>query len=596
MKEKSIAVLPFVNMSSDPENEYFSDGITEEIINALTTIKGLNVTARTSSFFFKNRNVDVRTIGSELGVAVVLEGSVRKVKNRIRITSQLIEAETGFHIWSKNFDRELKDIFALQDEISLLIADQVRENFGHLELADHLVKVPEIPTETYDLYLKGRHYFSTLNKNNILKGIEILEEVSSLQPDFALAWAGIHYGYNMLAAAGLMPAEAALEKGLNSLNRALEIEDRLPECYHSLGWHSLNRNWDFISAEKHLSKAIKLSPSYADAHQKLFITLALEGKNEAAWPHLQTALKLDPLSPLNHYFKGYYYYLQQQYAKAERAFEKCFELAPHFLFGYSVYGLNLIAQGNAPLLLKKAEELPAIEGSASEKLIMETLAYCSLRDLDKAAHGLSQLQKVLKGEDGERTRFFLIHMRSFLGQSDEALELIARGVASREPLMTLLREDPLLKPLHASERFQEFMQEIYALSDQRLPPKAESFVQPAPDKELAKYAAQLKQLLAQQPLYLDPSLSLRSLAEQLSLHPNKLSWLLNEYMGQNFNGYINSFRLEIFQKKALDPANSHLTLLGLAYESGFNSKTVFNTFFKKSRGMSPRAWLKSQEL
>ena len=139
---KSIAVLPFVNMSSDPENEYFSDGITEEIINALTTIKGLKVISRTSSFAFKDKNVDVRTIGSQLGVNTLLEGSIRKAKNRVRITTQLVSTKDGTHFWSKNFDRELVDIFALQDEISLLIADQIRENFGHFNIEDHLIEAP----------------------------------------------------------------------------------------------------------------------------------------------------------------------------------------------------------------------------------------------------------------------------------------------------------------------------------------------------------------------------------------------------------------------------------------------------------------------
>lgn len=596
MKAKSIAVLPFINLSSDPENEYFSDGITEEIINALTKIQGLNVIARTSSFAFKNRNEDVRGIGAQLGAAVVLEGSVRKANDRLRITAQLIVAETGFHIWSENFDRELKDIFALQDEISLLIADKVRENFGHLELPDHLVKAREIPAEIYDLYLKGRHYLNTLNKNNIFKGIELLEEVTGRQPDFALAWAGVHYGYNMLAAAGFMHAGPALEKGLAFLTRAIEIDPTLPDCYHSLGWHSLNYSWDFVNAKKSLVKAIELSPAYADAYQKLFITLALEGKKEVAWPFLQTALKLDPLSPLNHYFKGYYFYLQQQHSVADSAFEKCLELAPHFQFGYSMYGLNLLAQGKADVLLKKAEEISDNESPNLEKSILTTMAYCSLKDIKKAAPGLKQLEKELEGEDSERVRFFLIHMRVLLNNNEEAIDLAAQGVARREPLMTLLREDPLLKPLHGSEKFQGLMQQIYALSDEKIPLFTGSQVQPMADDELGFYKQQLEKLLATHVLYLDPSLSLRGLAEHLGLHPNKLSWLLNEYIGQNFNEYVNSFRLAEFQRKALDPSKNHLTLLGLAYESGFNSKTVFNTFFKKKFGMPPRTWVKSQKL
>lgn len=590
---KSIAVLPFVNLSTDPENEYFSDGITEEIINALTTIKGLQVTARTSSFAFKNRNVDVRSIGAQLGVAAILEGSVRKHKNRIRIRAQLIDTAEGFHLWAKNFDRELKDIFALQDEISLLIADQVRENFGHLELQDQLVPTPNISVSAYELYLKAKHYLNTYNRAQILTGISLLEDVIALQPDFALAHANIHYGYNILAAAGFMPAAVALEQGMQYLNRALELNPNLPECYHSLGWHSLNHQWDFIQARKYLNKALTLSPAYANVHQKLFITLALEGKFEAAHQHILAALQLDPLSPLNHYFLGYYFYLQKQFDQANKAFRKSFKLGPHFLFGYSIYGLSLVAQGRATVLLQEIKLVPDVEGGALEVLIMKTIAHCSLKQVELAAPGMAQLQSALVGEERERIRFYLIQMHNLLEREHEALDLIEAGVARREPLMTLLREDPLLKPLHRQERFQDAMQKVYALSDNALPLEKESPAPALADEEISANRQQLEHVLGQEKLYLNPSLSLRSLAEHLNMHANKLSWYINEHMGKNFNEYINSFRLEAFKSKALDPAHKHLTVLGLAYESGFNSKTVFNTFFKKSEGLTPSAWLKS---
>ena len=192
---KSIAVLPFVNMSADPENEYFSDGITEEIINALTTVKGLKVIARTSSFAFKNKNIDVRTIGNQLGVSTVLEGSVRKVNNRVRITAQLINANDGTHFWSKNFDRDLKDIFALQDEISLLIADQIRENFGHLEIQEHLIEPPTQNMEAYNLYLKGRYQHLMWDGQGIANAVELYEQCVTIDPTFALPYFGLAYSY-----------------------------------------------------------------------------------------------------------------------------------------------------------------------------------------------------------------------------------------------------------------------------------------------------------------------------------------------------------------------------------------------------------------
>jgi TolB-like protein len=186
----SIAVLPFVNMSEKTNFEYFSDGITEEIINALTRVKGLKVTAHTSSFAFKDKNIDVRTIGRQLGVNIVLEGSVRKTTNRVRITAQLISTNDGTHFWSKNFDRELDDIFVLQDEISLLIADQIRENFGHLNIQEHLVEAPTQNMEAYDLYLKARYQHLMWDGEGIRNAVELYEQCATIDPSFALPYFG----------------------------------------------------------------------------------------------------------------------------------------------------------------------------------------------------------------------------------------------------------------------------------------------------------------------------------------------------------------------------------------------------------------------
>src|SRR5690606_5490802 len=330
--------------------------------------------------------------------------------------------------------------------------------------------------------------------------------VTELQPGFALAFANVHYGYNMLAATGLMRTEEALEKGMNYLRRAMELNSDLPECYHSLGWHSLNRDWDFINARKYLLKALDLSPAYADAHQKLFITLALEGKLEAAYKHISEALKLDPLSPLNHYFKGYYFYLQKQYKEAISTIKRCQELSPNFLFAYSINALALIAQGNTSEVLEIAKFVPDIEGSDAESLIMETLAYCSLNAVENATPGLIHLENALKEEEGERARYFLIHMKTLLKDFEGALNLIDQGVINKESLMTLLREDPLLKPLHRFEKFNNSMKKIYRLSDSTIPQEKEKPVSILMDNEVLQYKKQLDQLLNKDRLFLNPSL------------------------------------------------------------------------------------------
>ncbi|HKL39314.1 MAG TPA: hypothetical protein VJ894_01480, partial [Cryomorphaceae bacterium] len=186
INQKSIAVLPFDNLSSDKDNEYFADGITEEIINALSKIQGLKVTARASSFSYRGTKPDVRIIGNDLGVSTVLDGSLRRAGNRVRISAQLVRTDSGFHIWSENFDREIDDIFKLQDEISILIAEKIRENYGHLEIAGHLAAKPTDNIDAYELYLKGRFNHLKWDWEGLQNGIKYYEESIAKDQSFAL--------------------------------------------------------------------------------------------------------------------------------------------------------------------------------------------------------------------------------------------------------------------------------------------------------------------------------------------------------------------------------------------------------------------------
>ncbi|CAM3330985.1 helix-turn-helix domain-containing protein [Zobellia roscoffensis] len=591
---KSIAVLPFLTIG-DKENEYFSDGITEEIINALTKIEGLKVTARTSSFFYKNKPLDARHIGNELGVETLLEGSVRCIKERVRITAQLIRTDNGFHIWCENFDRNLTDIFALQDEISLLIADKIRENFGHLEVQDSLVDHPNISPEAYGQYLRAKSLVGGFNKDDIRKGINLLKKITEQYPNFALGYVHMHYAYNSMAAGGLMPVKEAFEIGEKYLEKAQQLNMEFPEVYHSLGWHVLNRDWDFKNAVAYLKKAIALKPNYADAHQKLFITLILEGNLTQADHHIKEAYKLDPLYDLNNYFMGYNSYIKRDHEKVRTYFKKCFELNPKFLVGYGIYALALLDQNRPNTILEVAKTIPDMEGAQTERRIMRTLALSAKGVEEECRTELSELTQLIKTDSKERVRFFLIFVYTKIHQYEKALDLIDEGISRKEPLMTLLKVDPLLKPLHSEERFKNALGKIFALSnanERKEPEKTVIHLLSPTDADT--FMTQLKNYMTEEMPFLKADISLRNLAGEINLHPNKLSWLLNEKLGQNFNDFINSHRVEHFKDIALHPANSHITLLGLAYDSGFNSKTVFNTFFKKETGMTPKQWVNSQ--
>ena len=413
---KTIAVLPFVNMSSSEDNEYFSDGMTEEIINALAKIKGLKVTSRTSSFFFKNKNIPIPQIGQALSVSTILEGSVRLSGNKMRITAQLIDVADDFHFWSETFNRSMDDIFAVQDEISLLIADKLREHLGHFEIGNNLVNVPNIPVATYQLFLKGRYYLAKLTKESTEKAIAIFEEVIAAQPDFALAYLDINQGYSYLGTMGLLPAQEAFVKAKPFLDKALELDENLPESQRNLSWICSWQNWDFEGAYRHIVKAIDLRPSEIN-YLTMANLLSVEGKFDAASNYIDKALQLDPFSAILIHFKGFILYLQEQYEKAIPYFEKSLSIQPDMPFPILYFGEILLLQGNPSEALAYFKNLPDKKGGGLTKLGGTTLAYAALGDIPKTEEYISKLEAMLETDSVGSAMHFLILVKTRMGKS-----------------------------------------------------------------------------------------------------------------------------------------------------------------------------------
>jgi len=272
-----LAVLPFVNMSADRENEYFSDGITEELLNALTKVDGLQVTSRTSAFAFKGKNTDIREIGIQLNVDRILEGSVRKSGNRVRISAQLINAADGYHIWSEIYDRNLTDIFEVQDEISSIIANKLRENLTTKEHEETLVKVPTQNLEAYTLFLKGLHFHNKITPKDVKKAIKFFEEAITLEPDYAHAYAMAAAGYAFLGATGQMKPSEAFEVVHKYSDKALQLDSSLAAGYASKGSAYLFYDWKWEQAYNALIKAIELNPATTGAHQLLSFYYLITG-------------------------------------------------------------------------------------------------------------------------------------------------------------------------------------------------------------------------------------------------------------------------------------------------------------------------------
>ncbi|MCB0663075.1 MAG: AraC family transcriptional regulator, partial [Saprospiraceae bacterium] len=310
--EASIAVLPFLNMSPDPENEYISDGITEEIINSITKVPGLKVIARTSTFALKNTDLDIPEIGQLLGVANVLEGSVRKAGNKLRIAAKLIQCRSRVQLWAKTFDREMEDIFALQDEISLLIADQLRENFGHLHIADHLSNIPTNNVEAYNIYLKARYNHLKWDRTGISNAIELYKEAIKLDPGFSLPYFGIGFSLAMRSAWS------------SDREKAKEADWYLTEGFKLDGDSYLGHfgkatlcfwaNWNFKEGHKHYLRAMELNPSFTEAEEGLAELYRGLGEVELGLQHTDNILRINPLSPNHYYTKGVLHYLRNEYS------------------------------------------------------------------------------------------------------------------------------------------------------------------------------------------------------------------------------------------------------------------------------------------
>ena len=590
-KAKTIAVLPFVNMSADEDNEYFSDGMTEEIINALAKIKELKVTSRTSSFHFKNKNIPIPQIGRELNVSTILEGSVRLAGNRMRITAQLIDVEEDFHFWSETFDRSMDDIFAVQDEISLLIADKLREHIGHLDIEEHLVEDQNVPVDLYKQYLKARHLILLMKAAEIEEAINMLKNIVDRQPDYALAHLGLHHGYTLIGTLGLIPFQEAFGKGQPYLEKAIELAPGLPECQINLSWNSFLLQWDFEATYQHLQKSIEVRPT-TDYYQTMASTLIAEGRQAAALNYIDTAFQVDPFSAINYHLKGFIYYTQEDYGKAISFYKDSIKLNPRASVSILYLGQAMILKGQKEDALTYFQSLPSDEPGDFLKQGGLTLAHAALGHTEAAKEGIQQMEALLETHLVERVTQQLILCHVLLGNHDQALQLLEQGISQHLPLFIYFHVEPLLNPLRKDARFKHQMQRMLGKKSKFEVAKRKYKKALFTKEELVQHRQTLEQFMQKEQPYLDQSLSLRSLAETMGIPSNHLSQLLNEGFNKNFAEFVNTYRLGTFKTKAADPQNHHLTILALAYESGFNSKTVFNTFFKKAMGITPRQYWK----
>jgi serine/threonine-protein kinase len=451
----SIAVLPFVNMSGDKENEYFSDGLAEEILNALTKLAGLKVVARTSAFAFKDRNEDVRGIGETLGATHVLEGSVRKSGNRVRITAQLIATADGCHLWSERYDREMIDIFAIQDEISDAIVNVLRLKLAKAS-GQPAVKRPVNPA-AFEAYLKGRYFWNKRTESDLNKSIEYFNQALALEPSYALAYAGLSDTLIILGVFELRAPGDVYPKAKTAALRALELDDTLAEAYDALAHVKAAFDWDLAGATQLYQRAIELNPNYSAARRGCGYILSLMQRHEEAIAQLRGARDLDPLSAPVNAFLALVCTKARRYEQGIAAARKAVALDPSSPMGHWILSRALDAANQFPEALAEAEKAANLSGGSQPYAAHLAYAYARNGNAGRARDIVQQMLEQAKTKYVGTYYLGLIYLS--LGETDRALDSLEKAYSERNTRILEIF-DPAFDSLRSDVRFQELVRRL----------------------------------------------------------------------------------------------------------------------------------------
>jgi eukaryotic-like serine/threonine-protein kinase len=455
--QRSIAVLPFVNSSADPENEYFSDGMTDELITALSKVEGLQVASRTSVFALKSLREDVRTLGSRLNVATVLDGTVRKSGNRIRITVQLSRVSDGRLLWSERYDREMSDVFAIQDEIAGTIVRTLRAtllgDLGDLTPVRYTANV-----KAYSLYLKGRFCWNRRTQEGIREGIRYFEQAIAEDPDYALAYSGLADSYALDLDYKGAPVFEGMERAKAEARKAIALDETLAEAHTSLGWVTFIYDWDWTAAERQFRRAVELNPRYSTAHQWYSWFLAAMGRFEESLEHGRTAAELDPASVSIRRSMGWLQYYARQHDGALDNLRRGLAMDPTAAETHRLLGLVYLQQGSLDEAAAAFKE--ALANSPNDSLALAGLGHVAARRgrADEAMAILAELDAKAKLRYVSPVAQAQLYVT--LDQRDRAFEWLDRAYQDRRGWLAYLKIEPMLDGVRDDARFQRMLERM----------------------------------------------------------------------------------------------------------------------------------------
>jgi TolB-like protein len=454
---RSLAVLPLENLSHDPEQEYFAEGLTEALITTLAKINDLRVVSRTSVMAYKGARRSVREIARELGVDTIVEGTVLRAGGRVRITAQLIDASREMHLWAESYERDLRDVLALQAEMAQAIAREVQVKLTPQE-QEHLGHVRPVDPEAYAAYLKGRYHWNRRSGEGCGKAIRCFQQAIDNDPTYAAAYAGLADCLSVLGVCSMVAPDEGFGKAKGLALQALERDPNLAEGHASLAFTSMWYDYDFASAERGFRRSLELNPRYVTGRTWCGILLSVVGRNEEAYAEVQRSIRLDPCSSPVYFCMGIVHWAGPRYDQAIEQFDKAIELEPSNALAYGLQADTYLSQSQYDSAAKGYQKSIQCSQGASSFIAALGEAYARQGNVEAAEDTLEQLRSLAKRR--YVTPYIVARLNLALGRKDEALGCLQRAYRGRDSFMVFMKVDPLLDGLRPEPQFRDLLRRM----------------------------------------------------------------------------------------------------------------------------------------
>ncbi|MCB0401706.1 MAG: tetratricopeptide repeat protein [Flavobacteriales bacterium] len=583
-------------MSEQKENDYFSDGITEEIINTLSNIDGLQVTSRMSSFYFRDKQIDIKEVGERLNVSVVLEGSVRRSGSNVRITVHLVNVADRLQYWSETYNHQLDDIFSVQDEISDKVAQKMREHVGHFNIIEKSYFSQKEDIDAYELYLHSKYNFNQFNQEGIQLAARQIEEVLTHIQDSAkyCATKSVYYAY--LGLFNVMPMTEALEISYTSATQALKIDPTDPEANYAKAVADFIFGGDLDNALYHIQKALHYRPNFPLALSAYaFVNVAI-GNHEQALDAAQKSIKLDPISASARYYYAVILMRLGIFHKALEAVEACLEQVPNNVNFYQLKGVILTRLGRYDEARSLYMNVPDAQGNTGSYYPGLGIVYAHMGNKEKALECLSRVPEDLPNAYFGYAENPHVIIPTLLGDLDTAFKHIEKDIEKKKFYLKFYKVLPAFELLKQDKRY-HLLERVFYTKGALAQPKKEKYLKSGIGKrEVSAINTKLIRLMETKKPYLNGNLTLNMLAQTLNESANHVSQVINDQHKKNFFAFTNEYRIQEMEQLLKDPENKKLTLLALAHKAGFNSKTAFNMAFKNLKDATPSQFFKTRNL